>query len=183
MKCNESNIQWQCIAWRKIGQDGIIAAMSTAAPPKQKHPQLQRLGDAIRARRKELGFSQEAFADVVGLDVCAAVGQVVGGKEALANAPKRLAAKLEAKELGKKTGRGFYTWVDGKPQKSAAGAVPPGLSERLIAPMLAEANKALAEGVVENDALGDAGAIFGCGFAPFTGGPFNYQRAQGNSAA
>ncbi len=123
------------------------------------------------------------LADVVGLDVCAAVGQVVGGKEALANAPKRLAAKLEAKELGKKTGRGFYTWVDGKPQKSAAGAVPPGLSERLIAPMLAEANKALAEGVVENDALGDAGAIFGCGFAPFTGGPFNYQRAQGNSAA
>ena len=68
MKCNESNIQWQCIAWRKIGQDGIIAAMSTAAPPKQKHPQLQRLGDAIRARRKALGYSQEAFADVVGLD-------------------------------------------------------------------------------------------------------------------
>ena len=68
MKCNESNIQWQCIAWRKIGQDGIIAAMSTAAPPKQKHPQLQRLGDAIRARRKALGHSQEAFADVVGLD-------------------------------------------------------------------------------------------------------------------
>ena len=68
MKCNESNIQWHCIAWRKIGQDGIIAAMSTAAPPKQKHPQLQRLGDAIRARRKALGHSQEAFADVVGLD-------------------------------------------------------------------------------------------------------------------
>ena len=68
MKCYENNIQWQCIAWRKIGQDGIIAAMSTAAPPKLKHPQLQRLGDAIRARRKALGYSQEAFADVVGLD-------------------------------------------------------------------------------------------------------------------
>ena len=40
----------------------------TTAPAKQKHPQLQRLGDAIRARRKELGHSQEAFADVVGLD-------------------------------------------------------------------------------------------------------------------
>lgn len=40
----------------------------TTAAAKQKHPQLQRLGDAIRARRKELGFSQEAFADVVGLD-------------------------------------------------------------------------------------------------------------------
>ena len=68
MKCNEINIQWQYIAWRKIGQDGIIAAMSTAAPPKQKHPQLQRLGDAIRARRKALGHPPEASADVVGLD-------------------------------------------------------------------------------------------------------------------
>ena len=118
------------------------------------------------------------LADVVGLDVCAAVGQVVGGEEALRNAPKKLAAKLEAKELGKKVGKGFYIWVDGKPQKGTAGAVPAGLTERLIAPMLVEANKALAEGVVTDSDLADAGAIFGCGFAPFTGGPFNYQRSK-----
>ncbi len=117
------------------------------------------------------------LADVVGLDVCAAVGQVVGGEEALRNAPKKLAAKLEAKELGKKTGKGFYVWVNGKAQKGAASAVPTGLTERLITPMLKEANKALAEGVVTESDLGDAGAIFGCGFAPFTGGPFNYQRS------
>ena len=118
------------------------------------------------------------LADVVGLDVCAAVGQVVGGDEALKNAPKKLAAKLEAKELGKKTGKGFYVWTNGKPQKGSATAVPAGLTERLITPMLSEANKALAEGVVSNDELADAGAIFGCGFAPFTGGPFNYQRTR-----
>ena len=118
------------------------------------------------------------LADVVGLDVCAAVGQVVGGEAALKHAPKKLAAKLEAKELGKKTGKGFYVWLNGKPQKSAAGSVPAGLSERLITPMLNEANKALAEGVVADSDLGDAGAIFGCGFAPFTGGPFNYQRSK-----
>ena len=118
------------------------------------------------------------LADVVGLDVCAAVGQVVGGEEALRNAPKKLAAKLEAKDLGKKTGKGFYTWVSGKPQKGSASAVPAGLTERLITPMLNEANKALAEGVVTDSDLADAGAIFGCGFAPFTGGPFNYQRSK-----
>ena len=118
------------------------------------------------------------LADVVGLDVCAAVGQVVGGDEALKNAPKKLAAKLEAKELGKKTGKGFYVWVSGKAQKGTAGAVPAGLTERLITPMLNEANKALAEGVVTDSDLADAGAIFGCGFAPFTGGPFNYQRSK-----
>lgn len=116
------------------------------------------------------------LADVVGLDVCAAVGQVVGGEAALANAPKKLSAKLDAKELGKKTGKGFYTWINGKAQKGTASSVPAGLSERLITPMLNEANRALAEGVVANDELADAGAIFGCGFAPFTGGPFNYQR-------
>ena len=118
------------------------------------------------------------LADVVGLDVCAAVGQVVGGEEALKNAPKKLAAKLEAKELGKKNGKGFYLWVNGKAQKNAAGTVPAGLTERLITPMLNEANKALAEGVVTDSDLADAGAIFGCGFAPFTGGPFNYQRSK-----
>ncbi len=118
------------------------------------------------------------LADVVGLDVCAAVGQVVGGEAALQNAPRKLAAKLEAKELGKKTGKGFYVWVNGKPQKGAAGAVPAGLTDRLLTPMLNEANKALAEGVVTDSDLADAGAIFGCGFAPFTGGPFNYQRSK-----
>jgi 3-hydroxyacyl-CoA dehydrogenase / enoyl-CoA hydratase / 3-hydroxybutyryl-CoA epimerase len=118
------------------------------------------------------------LADVVGLDVCAAVGQVVGGEEAIKNAPKKLAAKLEAKELGKKAGKGFYVWVNGKAQKGTANAVPAGLTERLVTPMLNEANKALAEGVVTDSDLADAGAIFGCGFAPFTGGPFNYQRSK-----
>ena len=42
--------------------------MSTAVPKKEKHPDLVRFGNAVRARRKELGYSQEAFADVVALD-------------------------------------------------------------------------------------------------------------------
>ena len=71
----------------------------------------------------------------------------------------------------------FVPAID-KAQKGAAGAVPVGLIDRLITPMLNEANKALAEGVVTDSDLADAGAIFGCGFAPFTGGPFNYQRGK-----
>ncbi|TAG47027.1 MAG: crotonase [Betaproteobacteria bacterium] len=111
------------------------------------------------------------LADVVGLDVCRAVGETVAPG---ATEPQKLRAKLDAKTLGKKTGQGFYVWTNGKAQKASAGAVPAGLSERLINPMLKEANKALAEGVVENADLADAGAIFGCGFAPFTGGPIRY---------
>ncbi|MFN3630199.1 MAG: 3-hydroxyacyl-CoA dehydrogenase family protein, partial [Casimicrobiaceae bacterium] len=117
------------------------------------------------------------LADVVGLDVCAAVGQVVGGEAALQNAPRTLAEKIEARQLGKKTGQGFYRWVEGKPQKATAGPVPPGLDLRLITPMLDEAERALAEGVVANADLADAGAIFGSGFAPFRGGPINARRA------
>ena len=115
------------------------------------------------------------LADVVGLDVCAAVGQTVTPD---AKAPQKLQAKLNAKEFGKKTGKGFYVWTNGKAQKNAAGVVPAGLTDRLIKPMLQEATKARAEGVVSDDDLADAGAIFGCGFAPFHGGPLNFQRVQ-----
>jgi 3-hydroxyacyl-CoA dehydrogenase/enoyl-CoA hydratase/3-hydroxybutyryl-CoA epimerase len=48
--------------------------------------------------------------------------------------------------------------------------------------MLALVNEAvscLAEGVVEDADLLDAGVVFGAGFAPFTGGPINYARQRG----
>jgi 3-hydroxyacyl-CoA dehydrogenase/enoyl-CoA hydratase/3-hydroxybutyryl-CoA epimerase len=76
-------------------------------------------------------------------------------------APRALMKHVDAGELGKKTGQGFYRWEDGKPAKAAAGPVPAGLAERLIEPYVAEARKALAEGVVGDADLVDAGAIFG----------------------
>ncbi len=111
--------------------------------------------------------------DTVGLDVAKAVGHEVAPKVSV---PAKLAEKVAAKELGKKTGKGYYTWVDGKAQNSPAGAVPAGLSDRLIQPYLDEAKRALDEGVVADADLLDAGAIFATGFAPFRGGPMNYSR-------
>jgi len=111
------------------------------------------------------------LADTVGLDICLEVGKLLGGD---AVPPKRLLALVDAKNLGKKTGRGFYEWVDGKPKKSAAGAVPPGLADRLVTPYVNEAKSALAEHIVEDADLVDAGAVFGTGFAPFRGGPLHY---------
>jgi 3-hydroxyacyl-CoA dehydrogenase/enoyl-CoA hydratase/3-hydroxybutyryl-CoA epimerase len=81
---------------------------------------------------------------------------------------------VAAGNLGRKTGRGFYLWVEGKPQKNAAGDVPAGLSDRLVGPLVAEAKAALAEHIVADADLVDAGAIFGTGFAPFRGGPLHY---------
>ena len=88
--------------------------------------------------------------------------------------PKRLAHLVAAGSLGKKSGRGFYAWQNGKAQKGAVGAVTPELIERLIAPYLEEAQAVVAEGIVADADLADAGLIFGTGFAPFRGGPLNY---------
>ena len=118
------------------------------------------------------------LADSVGLDICLAVGQMLGrGGEP----PKKLTALIGAGALGRKTKRGFYDWSGGKAAKEAPGAVPPGLANRLIDPMLSEAKAALAEGIVADADLVDAGAIFGTGFAPFTGGPLHYLAGHGDS--
>ncbi len=111
------------------------------------------------------------LADTVGLDICMAVGKMLGGDAAT---PKRLQELIDAGHLGRKSGRGFYTWTGGKAQKNASGTPPPGLVERLVEPFVDEAKAALAEHIVADADLVDAGAIFGTGFAPFRGGPLHY---------
>jgi 3-hydroxyacyl-CoA dehydrogenase/enoyl-CoA hydratase/3-hydroxybutyryl-CoA epimerase len=111
------------------------------------------------------------LADTVGLDICLAVGKMLGDND---EPPKRLSELIAAGNLGRKTKRGFYDWASGKAAKSAPGAVAPGLADRLINPFVAEAQAALADGIVADADLVDAGAIFGTGFAPFRGGPLHY---------
>ncbi|MFN0304119.1 MAG: 3-hydroxyacyl-CoA dehydrogenase NAD-binding domain-containing protein [Burkholderiales bacterium] len=116
------------------------------------------------------------LADVVGLDICLAAGRSIGGNHA--EPPARLAKLVDAKKLGKKSGEGFYRWQNGKAMKTAARNIPPRVIERLISPYIAEAKKAVAEGIVSDADLADAGLIFGTGFAPFRGGPLHYAAAQ-----
>jgi len=120
------------------------------------------------------------LADTVGLDICLAVGKELAGERA--EPPRKLAELVAAGNLGKKTGRGFYVWQDGKARKGAARRVTPELTEKLIAPYLKEAQTAVAEGIVADADLADAGLIFATGFAPFRGGPLNYLKSRaGNS--
>ena len=115
------------------------------------------------------------LADTVGLDICLAVGRMLGHD---GEPPRRLAGHVAAGRLGKKTGQGFYAWVNGRPQKQATPVeASPDLGRRLVDPLVAEAKSALAEGIVEDADLVDAGAIFGAGFAPFRGGPLQYARS------
>jgi 3-hydroxyacyl-CoA dehydrogenase/enoyl-CoA hydratase/3-hydroxybutyryl-CoA epimerase len=122
------------------------------------------------------------LADVVGLDVCKHVGDIVS-KALNKEQPdtSRIDALIAAKKLGRKTGEGFYVWRDGKAVKSAGPVAepPPDLQDRLILALANECAAALREGVVADADLVDAGVIFGSGFAPFRGGPLAYCRARG----
>jgi 3-hydroxyacyl-CoA dehydrogenase/enoyl-CoA hydratase/3-hydroxybutyryl-CoA epimerase len=115
------------------------------------------------------------LADTVGLDIAMAAGkQLADGAEP----PRCLLAKAEKNQLGKKSGHGFYAWHNGKAQKSAAGSVPAGLAERLVQPLIERTERLVADGIVADADLADAGVIFGTGFAPFTGGPLNYRQTK-----
>ncbi len=112
------------------------------------------------------------LADTVGLDVAVAAGRQLVGE---ADPPKKLVELVSAGHLGKKSGKGFYNWVDGKAHKSGVGAGDTAaLAERMLKPLLAATQRLVREGVIADAELADAGVIFGTGFAPYTGGPMNY---------
>jgi 3-hydroxyacyl-CoA dehydrogenase/enoyl-CoA hydratase/3-hydroxybutyryl-CoA epimerase len=122
------------------------------------------------------------LADQVGLDICLDVADML--KKSLPreqpDAPQWLRDKVANKELGRKTGKGFYVWKDGKAQKSGDGAAPtPEMTDRLILPILDVCVGALREGVVDDADVADGAMIFGTGFAPFRGGPLHYAKARG----
>ncbi len=117
--------------------------------------------------------------DNVGLDVALSVSKVLGAAMDRP-VPERLVSMVEDGKLGRKTGEGFYSWEGRKAIKpEATGAVPTDIEDRLILPMVNEAVACLADGIVADPDLLDAGVIFGTGFAPFRGGPIHYARARG----
>ena len=118
--------------------------------------------------------------DSVGIDVALHVSKVLGAAFDKP-IPTRLADMVEKKQLGRKSGQGFYAWQDGKVVKPETEAVdvPADIGDRLILPMVNEAVACLHEGVVSDADLLDAGVIFGTGFAPFRGGPLQYAKDRG----
>ncbi len=124
------------------------------------------------------------LADTVGLDVCMKVVTMLGG-ESTAKEAALLQEKVDAGELGRKSGKGFYVWEKGKPKRSETGTGQFALeeiTESLMQPYFEACEAALADGIVEDADVLDAGMIFGTGFAPFRGGPLHYlkQKEQHN---
>ena len=140
-------------------------------------------GPVLDREAKKFGMPMGPIelADTVGLDVCASVGKELAPFLGL-ELPPGLEEKLATGKRGKKDGQGLYVWQDGKPVKPEVDqnyVMPPDLQERMILPMVNEAIACLAEGVVADADLLDAGVIFGTGFAPFRGGPIQYARSEG----
>jgi 3-hydroxyacyl-CoA dehydrogenase/enoyl-CoA hydratase/3-hydroxybutyryl-CoA epimerase len=113
--------------------------------------------------------------DTVGLDIGANVARELGQ-----SVPEnsRFLALVEQKKLGRKTGEGYYEWVDGKAQK---GEVPAhgdlaSLGRELVKPLVDTTEIVVGEGVVASADLADIGVILGTGFAPFLGGPMNARK-------
>ena len=115
------------------------------------------------------------LADTVGLDICLHAGKALAKGDG--EVPEILEKKIALGHLGKKTGEGIYKYVDGKAQKGQPDPYTPALVEALIEPYLQEAQSAVADGIVADADLADAGLIFGTGFAPFHGGPLHYLRS------
>jgi 3-hydroxyacyl-CoA dehydrogenase/enoyl-CoA hydratase/3-hydroxybutyryl-CoA epimerase len=131
--------------------------------------------------------------DEVGIDVAEKIGPIMEGAfgERL-RAPSEIKKITSAGRLGRKNGKGFYLYENGKKQgvdESVYELLPHGksrkkldraeMAERLALQMVNEAAHCLGEGVLRSARDGDIGAIFGLGFPPFLGGPFRYIDSQG----
>jgi 3-hydroxyacyl-CoA dehydrogenase/enoyl-CoA hydratase/3-hydroxybutyryl-CoA epimerase len=154
-------------------QEGMTAVEQGVAPE---------IVDAA-ATRFGMPMGPIELADVVGLDVCKSVGEIIG--TAIGRTPpvplQRIESLVAAKQLGRKTGSGYYKWVQGKAVKSSVdeSTVPTELTDRLMLTMVNECVACLREKIVADADLVDAGVIFGAGFAPFRGGPLKWARDAG----
>jgi 3-hydroxyacyl-CoA dehydrogenase / enoyl-CoA hydratase / 3-hydroxybutyryl-CoA epimerase len=123
------------------------------------------------------------LSDVVGLDVCKHVGEIIGN--AIGRTPPLLLKRLEQlvgdRKLGRKSEQGYYRWVDGKAVKTKVdeAAVAQELTDRLMLTLANESVACLRENIVADADLVDAGVIFGAGFAPFRGGPLHWAVGEG----
>ncbi|WP_085301736.1 fatty acid oxidation complex subunit alpha FadJ [Colwellia polaris] len=126
--------------------------------------------------------------DEVGIDVGSKIGPILQAELGDRFAPPAAFSKLiEDGRLGKKSKKGFYQYNTNSKKKLVDESVYTLLGlqvsntnvteaqvERCVYMMLNEAARCLDEGIVRNARDGDIGAIFGIGFPPFLGGPFQY---------
>ena len=146
---------------------------------------------------KDFGYSSGPMAlmDEMGLDVVARVDKFMAEAmgERWPEPFEALGRLIDAGFLGRKNGRGFYTYPEGKKRKRRPDrgvfkyvrktkpkyADRREIRERLVFSKVHEAASCLEEDVIASPEDGDVGAVLGSGFPPFLGGPFHYADSLG----
>ena len=163
---------------------------------------LKHLDKTITAKGMPVG--PITLADEVGIDVANHVREflasadmgvrMTGGPDGI----NPLRDMVDKGILGKKNKKGFYMYTEKKGKVKSTGEINPEvqeqlknfvvqdlklsaeeISDRLLSRFVNEAVLCLQEGIIENPGDGDIGAVFGCGFLPYTGGPFRMLDAVG----
>jgi 3-hydroxyacyl-CoA dehydrogenase/enoyl-CoA hydratase/3-hydroxybutyryl-CoA epimerase len=131
------------------------------------------------------------LADEVGLDVAHHVASELAGQLPHCAAPGDTLERMVAKGwLGRKSGRGFYVHERGRrtapnpelgafQENATRGSSAEAMVDRVILPMINEAARCLAEGVVGAPEDVDFALVLGTGWAPFRGGPLRHADARG----
>lgn len=126
--------------------------------------------------------------DQVGIDVAAHVADTLN---LLSPEPSptgtRLHEMVAQGHIGRKSGRGFYTYLHGGKHKghavatvgTKAHASSDDIRDRIVLRLVNEAAKCLQEGVVPESWMVDLGMVLGTGFAPFLGGPIRMCELRG----
>ncbi len=131
--------------------------------------------------------------DVVGLDIAQhAAASLEGAYGPRMRASQYLAPRVNAGELGQKTGAGLYSWrTDGGSRPEKLGRNPrlgdrralalseAEITDRCVLAMVNEAVRCLEEKVVASAVELDLATVLGTGFAPFRGGVLRYADARG----
>jgi 3-hydroxyacyl-CoA dehydrogenase/enoyl-CoA hydratase/3-hydroxybutyryl-CoA epimerase len=132
--------------------------------------------------------------DEVGIDVGEKVSHILHDAFGARMNPAPLNKKAtSAGRLGKKTGKGLYSYEGPKKTKvldpqiyEIIGVTPKQnavadeeILERCILPMINEASRCLEEGIVSSASEVDLGMIMGTGFPPFRGGLLRYADSLG----
>jgi len=152
---------------------------------------LEKLDKAVKNFGMPVG--PVTLADEVGIDVTSHVASFLSNAD--------LGARMDGGDislmknmiskgwLGKKSGKGFYTYDKKKKGKTINPEMDAYLKDfvkqdlaldeeeiqnRIISRFVNEAAKCLEDEIIENPVVGDIGLVFGTGFAPFRGGPFRY---------
>ena len=118
------------------------------------------------------------MADSLGLDYCQQLGEVLQKKLGV-DIPLTVYQLIRDGKLGKKTGKGCHNYRKGvliRHEEAHWHGNLQRLQERLLSPILREAQNCLNEALIASPDLLDLAIVHGFGFPADTGGPLTYRK-------